>query len=212
MMRSALLALALAAPLAGCDGLSSFGAPIGDGANALALDGGALIAAAPHGYCVDPRASRPAQGFALFAGCSLISALDLMPYAEALLSIQADEPGSAAVAGQEQELAALLQTPQGAALLSAAGSSDTVTVDRAIAGAGLVMVHFDDTASPPAPGIAQSEWRAFLDLNGRLVTIALRGLARAPLSDESGFALLRNAAATLRAANVPEAASAAAPG
>ncbi|WP_373355543.1 dihydroxy-acid dehydratase [Pseudoroseicyclus sp. CXY001] len=204
-MRRLAAALGLLA-LAGCEAnLSTFGAPTDEGTRAIALYDGDVVATAPYGYCADTQASRPSQGFALFAGCGLISALDIMPSAEALLSIQVGRPGSAAVAGQEGELAGLLMTAAGATLLSEDGDGAEVTVDAVDPRQGIVFVHFTDEGTPPAPGIETREWRAFFDTGGRLVTIALRGLARAPLSTDGGLQLLEQAAETFRGANRPAA-------
>ncbi|NDU99517.1 dihydroxy-acid dehydratase [Pseudoroseicyclus tamaricis] len=200
-MRAALAAAVLIA-LSGCEtSVAAIGAPTGEGARALALYGGDIVATAPYGYCADTEASRPSLGFALFAGCGLISALDIMPTAEALLSIQVGQAGSAAVTGQEGELAGLLLTEAGAALLSEDGNGAEVEVDDVQPREGIVFVHFTDESPPPAPGIETREWRAFFDVKGRLVTIALRGLARAPLSTDGGLGLLESAAETFRAAN-----------
>ncbi|MGZ9808924.1 dihydroxy-acid dehydratase [Pseudoroseicyclus sp. H15] len=196
------LAAALVLALSGCDeNVAALGAPTGEGARAIALYEGDIVATAPYGYCADTEASRPGQGFALFAGCGLISALDIMPSAEALLSIQVGEAGSAAVTGQEGELAGLLMTSAGATLLSEDGNGAEVTVDDVQPRQGIVFVHFTDEGAPPAAGIETREWRAFFDMKGRLVTIALRGLARAPLSTAVGLELLQSAADTLRRAN-----------
>jgi len=85
----------------------------GPGIRALALLDGAVVAQGPEGYCVNERASRPATGFAVMGGCALIAALPVMPRTEALITVQFGDAGSAAVAGREGALAALLDSTQG---------------------------------------------------------------------------------------------------
>ncbi|MBL4811780.1 MAG: dihydroxy-acid dehydratase [Rhodobacteraceae bacterium] len=167
----------------------------------LGLFGGAIIAAGPEGFCADRRASRPNGGFALFASCDLLAMDESGAVApRQLISIQAGRPGSATVSGQEVALNALLHTDAGATILSASGDAASVTVSRVEVSPGLVMVRFADVV-PAAEGLHVHEWRAFMDVGGRLVTIGLRAPAAAPLSERAGLALLRQAASAFLQAN-----------
>jgi hypothetical protein len=98
---------------------------------------------------------------------------------------------------------ALLSTAAGVALLSSTGNPGAITVDALETGSNLVIVHFTDTSAPPANGLEQSEWRAFLDIGGRLTTVTVRGFERAPMSLGDGQALLLQAVGVLVEANSP---------
>lgn len=156
----------------------------------VALAGGAVLAQAPDGYCVDPTASRPIDGFAVMASCATLGHAVAPPSLLGLATVQVGDAGSHAVAGAEQDWQRLLESESGAALLSKNGQGDTVTVLGAQAQTNRVKIYFADTAPPPMPGLQAQEWRAFLDLNGRLVTVGVRGLASAPLTDGTGGWLL----------------------
>jgi hypothetical protein len=193
------LGLSLAAlALSGCVGT---GAAIAPGQTQVALYRGALVARGPEGYCIDPVASRPAAGFAVLAGCALISDNPAMPAIDAFVTIQAGEEGSAGVATNEDGLADLLTSPEGVSLLSATGNAATVVVDSVTATPGVVTVHFTDYAPALADGLEPQEWRAFLDLGGRLTTVGLRGFSRAPLDRDTGLRALGQVVDGLRAAN-----------
>lgn len=192
--------LALAALLAGCVPAA---APEGPPIRALALYDGAAIARGPADYCVDATLSRPSRGFAVLASCAVTAADGGLPWLEGLVLIQIGAEDSAAVSGGEEALAALLRTLRGAALLSEAGRPETIRLDRIETEPGLVLVHFIDSAEPPVPGLGPEEWRAFLDIRGRLATVTIRSFARDPLSRREGADLLRLAVAALRSANTP---------
>lgn len=200
-MGRAALALALGAlalAFAGCAP-----APQGEGVRAVALYDGAVRVQGPEGYCVDRAASRARSGFAVLAGCGLLAPQDAMPALDGFLTVQFGEAGSAGVAGREAELRALLSTPAGAALLSRTGVPETVTLERTEAGRGIVVVEFADSAPAGPEGLEPGEWRAFLDIGGRMATLSLRAFSRAPLDRDAGRRLLSQAVSALRAVNRP---------
>ena len=197
------LALGLGLSLAGCNiaapsfpGLSG-GTPV----QRLAILGGDLTAVGPRGYCVDAGASRPGDGLALIAACSTLAGEGALPWRNAVIVVQAGPEGSATVTGSETDLRALVATEAGRALLSGTGQAGAITIRRADSAAGLVTVIYTDTGPGPVPGTQSTEWRAFIDLRGRLVTISLRGLAATPLDDNAGLSLLRDAVSALQSAN-----------
>jgi hypothetical protein len=173
----------------------------GQGTRSLGLYGGAVTVQGPEGYCVDPGASRPDSGFAVMGACGLLVAAGMMPQTDGFITVQVGAAGTATVAGSEGDLAELLRTPQGAALLTDAGNARTVTLGQIDRGEGLVSVRFADSAAPPVEGLMQEEWRAFLDLDDRLVTIGVRGYARAPLTAGQAQGLLYGTVDALRRAN-----------
>jgi hypothetical protein len=193
--RAPVLLLSLAA-LAACD------TPLpGQGTRSLALYDGSVTVRGPEGYCVDPPSSRPDSGFAVLGACGLLVAAGIMPQTDGFITVQVGEPGTATVAGNEDDLATLLRLPQGAALLTESGNARSVTLGQIDRGDGLVSVRFADSGPPPVEGLMQEEWRAFLDLGDRLVTIGVRGYARAPLTAGQAQGLLYGTIAALNAVN-----------
>lgn len=195
-MTRAALFLALVAGLAACD------APLpGQATRSLAVADGAVRVQGPDGYCVDTTTSRPDTGFAVLGACNLLGAGGGAPSSDGFITIQVGGPGSAIVAGSEGDLAVLLRTAQGAALLTDQGNASTVTINQLDRGDGLVSVRFSDRAPPPVDGLTAEEWRAFLDIGDRLVTIGVRGYTRAPLTAGQSQQILYGTVAALRAAN-----------
>ncbi len=156
----------------------------------LSLVEGGITANAPAGYCVDPSASKPADGFAVMSSCASLGAGDRVPDVLGVATVQVGPPDSGTVIGSEEALLTLLQSDAGAVLLSADGDQDRIRVLEAVTGENTVTVHFSDEGEPPMAGLQGEEWRAFTDIDGRLVTVAVRGLATAPLRDGTGNWLL----------------------
>ncbi|KPP86191.1 MAG: hypothetical protein HLUCCA08_16750 [Rhodobacteraceae bacterium HLUCCA08] len=196
--------VAVLAPLvlAGClaDGLTLAGMSGSEdprGVRALRVLDGSVSVRAPDGYCIDMEASRARRGFAVMAGCALISdAARLMPSLDGLITVQVGAPGSAVVNGDPARLAAFLDSAAGAALLG-----DAVRVQDVALGAASVAVRFDPDGPPRLDGTDGPVWRGFLDLDDRAVTVTVRGFARAPLSPDEGGRLLDIAMTEIAVAN-----------
>ena len=156
----------------------------------LALLDGEITATTPDGYCVDQRASKPGDGFVVMAPCATLGAGDPAPGAIGVATVQVGPPDSGAVAGSETALRDLLESEAGAVLLSTNGEAEAITILNSQALDNAVTVHFTDTGNAPMAGLQGEEWRAFTDIDGRLVTVAVRGLATAPLQDGTGAWLL----------------------
>lgn len=149
-----------------------------------------VIVQAPTGYCVDGPASEPDSGFAVVALCATLGGAQSLPSTAAVATIQIGPAESGAVSGSETDMRDFLETQAGAAILSGSGQSSTISDVDAQAADGRVTVHFTDSAPHSMPGLQTQEWRAFKDVNGRLVTVALRGLVGAPLDESTGIWLL----------------------
>jgi hypothetical protein len=196
-MRAAFLFLGLSACIVAPPG----GAPV----RAVALYDGGVVAQGPAGFCIDLGASRPATGFAVLGPCPVLPDAGAGPAgATGLITLQVGPEGSAAVTGAEPELQAYLRSVDGFRLLSDQGRPDTVTLIGSDSAPGVVLVRLEDRGPPLAPGLSSRELRAFVDLAGRLATVTLRALDRAPLTERDADALLVAAIATLRAANAAD--------
>ena len=191
-------ALAMIAALAGCEPVS-LTAP---GTPSVRLAGNVLVGG-PEGYCVDPVVTRPRQGFALLAACAAMTADDTDVYPDdiALITVTVGGADSAVVAGQEEDFKTFLETPQGAALLSASAIGGPVAVRQTQTDANAVAVYTEDVGPPGVKGTQTQAWRLFTDMRGRLVTISVRGLSDDPLSQDTSQALLTQMLAILRRAN-----------
>lgn len=199
-MRNLLIGLTCALGLAGCEGIDLGGqaAPV----KQAALLGGAVGVAGPDGYCVDVADSRLSRGFAILAPCATLglSGATMVPRA-AVITVQAGRAGTAAIAGSEPAFAGLLDTDAGAALLSRSGDASTVGVIATGSSDNQVTVAFDDKEGTPLPGTQSREWRAFMDINGRLVTISARGLEASPFGTETGQQFLETVVVAMKNAN-----------
>lgn len=202
-----LCAALIGVALAGCDGVDPItglpfsGATAGPGIRTLIILNGSLRVRGPDGYCIDQRASRPAAGFVVMGSCALVSQTRIIPAHAGVLTFQAGEPGSAGVTGAEQALVTMMQTAQGYALLSAQGDAATVRDVKVSQQPGLVVVGYQDVGRAVAQGLDNHEWRGFADVNGRLITIAVRAVALAPLTQRQGETLVQQTFAAIRAAN-----------
>ena len=163
----------------------------------LSLADGALVLSAPRGYCIDGMTSRPEDGFAVMAPCASFGQSGPVPEVMGLVAVQLGAAGSAAVRGAEGELAALLRSPAGAALLSATGQAETVRLGGVTQARGRVDVAFVDSAPQRMPGTDGRVWRSFFDMGDRLVTVSVRSPSAAPLTDAAARALLAQADAAL---------------
>ncbi|MEO9865834.1 MAG: hypothetical protein ABJO29_02585 [Yoonia sp.] len=186
--------------VAGCAEIGSLGAPTPP-TPALALYGGDVIAAVPEGYCIETKASKPRSGFAVMVGCGVIAGTNDRPRLNGFATVQVGPAGSAIVAEDPDGFEAFLSTTAGETLLSVNGNASTVSVGGVKQTSGAVTVRFADQAAPPVAGLQTTEWRAFVDIKGRLTTIAVRGMAETPLTASQGQALLESVLASMLANN-----------
>ena len=157
----------------------------------VTLADGAILATPPAGYCVDDLASQPRRDFAVIAPCVTLGGTQDAPAVIGMATIQVGPDNSGSIAQNEIALRDFLITDAGAGLLSQQGDASDVTILSTQAFNGQVMVHFADAGAPPIAGLQAEEWRAFRDIDGRLVTIGVRGLSAAPLRDGPGAGLLK---------------------
>ena len=205
-MRKTILALLGLAWLSACtDGAAFPGLGrdmTGDGIRTLSVLDGAVRVRGPRGYCVDQSASVASKGFAIMAGCALLSdRAAMMPDRAGLLTVQFGAPGSALVGAGSNDLAEVLRDDAGQALL--ASGEDGVEIGKVRVDDGVVLVRFEDRAGAPIPGTTPTVWRGFTDIGDRLVTVSVLSYERDPLDSEAGRSLLELTLQALAEVNRP---------
>lgn len=204
-MRVLILLLA-ALGLAACeaqDFASAFDGAGGQGVSQVPLFRGDVRVAGPEGYCIDRKASQLPTGFVVMAACPVISRSTAVPEVLGLITIQVGAEGSAAVAGSEETLSALLETDAGAALLVSGEGSRRGDV---AVGDNLVLAYVEESAGSALGAVEPGRWRGFTDVAGRLVSVTAYGLTEAPASESRKLRLARSAVAALAAVNPTDAA------
>lgn len=142
----------------------------------------------PSKYCVSDDVSRPETGFVVFVPCYFTSKSESKPATEGLIMIQVGTEGSAIVTDKKEEILSYLKSDEGL---------NTLTGKRGLSAIGgqinnnIVEILLEEGLSTNASGFHPHEWRAFFDLNDRLVTIAIRSFANHPNSDTEALELLR---------------------
>jgi hypothetical protein len=207
-MRNAIWAVAATA-LIGCaevtDGLASLGMSrdaTGEGIRTLSLLGGSVRARGPEGYCIDQSASSAGRGFVVMAGCALLAGdVAVMPTLDGLITVQFGDPDTASVTDNEDAFATFLRSDAGRGLLSADGDLAAVSEVSTIADRAGVLARFEDTSAASFAGTSGPQWRGFLDVRGRLVTISVLSFERDALSRAEGERLLVVAMAELAEVN-----------
>lgn len=167
----------------------------------FALYDGAISARVATGYCADPAASRPSQGFAIFASCVSLGVEDAAPVIPAIITVQVAGLDTAAVSADPTAFMAVVSGDAGPSLLSRAGDAASITMGATDVVDDFVTVTFADAAPSDIAGLQPEQWRGFGDLAGRLVTLSVRGFLEQRLSDARGTAILVRTIAGFDAAN-----------
>jgi len=200
----------LATVLTGCEDMD-VGLPLlaggqdatAQGIRTLRLLDGAVRVRGPAAYCVDQRASRSRDGFAVLAGCALMSGSATgMPAIDGLITVQFGDADTASIAGNEAAFASFIESDAGRALLASDGNAANVEQVATIADFGGVLAWFEDRSGPAVEGTTGPQWRGFLDIDGRLVTVSVMSFARQPMTRAEGERLLVVTMAELSEINV----------
>lgn len=183
--------------LAGCsefqNPLSFFGSPP---ETSISVIDGAITVVGPEGFCIDSRSSAPTTGFAVMAPCSVLQGIPSERHAVG--TVQVGDAETASINTDPSALASFLLSDDGRGLLSATGDVDDL---RVTAADNMVVATFEDSGTPPLDGLTTQEARAFLDVNGRLVTIAFRSIRAQPLALDTISQLVEVTAEAMRSAN-----------
>lgn len=158
---------------------------------------GAVVAAAPPGWCADPRAAQSddAGAFLLYVPCR-----DGPAPAPALLTVSVLGATEAA-APDPARLDAFFRSDVGRAALSRSGEAASVTVVQTGTAGDAFLLQVRDTAPLAGAPVAPESWRAVLPLNGRLVALTALSPADPALPPATLRSVLDGFLAAMRAAN-----------
>lgn len=163
--------------------------PFGSAASEeVELFDGSLTAIGPNGFCVDPRSSDVANGFAVMAACASLGGSTGIPEDLALITLQVGQDGSAF----DTDLEALRLVLEETDVL---GDVSDVEVSENADLDAVVMAY---RGPAPSSGV---QARAFLDIADRSATLTVVELDQAALSLTGAKGLLIDALQRLRSAN-----------
>lgn len=162
------------------------------------------------GFCISPESVDvgPASGFAMIGDCPAAegdAALELPRAIPAILTVSIAEEAMFAPGGPRgsalSDLERFLTTPEGLATVGRSGSSDSVEILETRALGDALYVHVLDRDVTALPMFGEEFWRAFVELNGRLVLVSLSGFRDGPLEPDQMLAHLASQVSVLREAN-----------
>jgi hypothetical protein len=202
----ALAALLIA--LAACDPATMAGASASPTRARLDVAGRAVTIAPPPGFCIDPESvTSGADGaFVLMSDCGLMgTAAAKRPAVGAAMTASISTGGFAGegdtAAGSLEELAEFAGTREGRAVLGRSGQPERVRIlDTQLSG-GVLYVLVEDRGAQPIAGIERRFWRAFLEVNGRLVALSVLGFQGAGPDPQEALNQLAALARATQAAN-----------
>jgi hypothetical protein len=209
--KAAVACTALAMALAGCgDGrFADVGAAISRGAPArdrIAVADNAVVIAGPSGFCVDPRSTKAAgpAPFVMMGNCASISGNSgaAQPQVQAVLTATVIPMVAAETFdGTAAQLQAFFMSEEGRRALSRSGNPETVAVQEMFAEGDTFYLRANDTSPGPANNLAAEHWRAYFNVNDRLVSATVLGFQGRQMTPEQGLSVVRDFADRIRDAS-----------
>lgn len=166
--------------------------PTAAGPGAMKILGGAMVAALPQGYCLDPKSLHSERGGAVVIGGRCAESRPV-PAAAITVSIGA-EGSSAVLKSGARVLTDWARSPAGRAALARDGQSGSVVIRETLVADGAFLIRLEDRAVGPY-------WRAAIGLDGRLVMISVSAPEGGALSLAEGRKILSGVVETMRRAN-----------
>ncbi len=163
-----------------------------------------IVISGPPGYCVDPSSS---QGnavipFVVMGNCAAISrnSRDAQPAYKAVLTASVGDVGSgdALMQGGDDLLTEFFWSDEGRQTLSRSGDPSQLELLDSFISNDIYFIHTNDTSRSMLLDISPEEWRAYFDVRGRLISLAVLGFADAPLLQSEGKALIMAFAAEVQ--------------
>lgn len=195
-IRAWLVPIAALALLAGCVPLGGTGGKPRPAPARIVVSDQRIVIAGPWGFCVDPTATHDKDGaaFVLLGNCAAISrsVFSPQPQLRAVLTaaVARKTPGMVAVRHSLKSLDRFFHSEQGRMALSQSGKAEGVQVLASLHRRGTLFIDVKDPRSRLTAATSDESWRAYFDLNGRIVAISVIGLAAEPIARSDALAIL----------------------
>ncbi len=148
--------------------------------------GGAVVLAAPAGYCADIDNSSDGErtAFALFASCASLGGAGA-PRRPALLTATVVNGGASRqpLAVSFGDMAVFFQSERGRAMLARSGRAADVEVRRITVAGEVMFLRLEDRSRLGDVEVLPGYWRAILPANGRVVSLSVLSPAALPLTE-----------------------------
>lgn len=180
--------------------------------SSVAVAADQVVIAGPSGFCVDPDSSQTSAAvpFVMLGNCATISGNSraTQPDVKAVLTASVGPPDSGgAIAGASAEMDRYFRSDEGRRTLSRDGDAATVQVLDSFEEAGIFYLRSSDTSAAPFPDVSEDQWRAYMEVNGRLVSAAVLGFKDAPMEAGRERALIQDFAREIRVKSIEGAAA-----
>lgn len=161
----------------------------------IAVADKSVVIGGPPGYCIDRGGSRIGgeTAFVLLGSCASIArdAAAGAPRVPGLLTASVDKatgvPTDAAAIAQ---LERFVSSDAGRAAMARDGNAGSVSILDTRRELGALFVYLRDTSANSIPGLDDTYWRGFFDLNGRLITVSAVSFVNQPQTGDAGLATL----------------------
>lgn len=203
------LAISLCAVLSGCQmAMPELGSGSTKGQTSMRLAESDFVVSAPEGFCVDPASVKDTAqaGFVLMADCAALRGKKrkVDQSRSVLLTVAISEPLESSGSVTPQALEQFFDTPQGRTTLSRAGDASTVSASMETVRGDTLILHVRDSSPANIDGLARDDWRAFVVINDRLVTLTAASFLGASAANPSAKTLMIQLARHLQVENTKE--------
>lgn len=175
------------------------------GQTSVRLASSNFMISAPDGFCVDSASLKdaPQAGFVLMADCAALRGKPrkVDQSRSVLLTAAISEPLESAKSVTAQALKQFFETPQGRTTLSRSGDPSTVSASTETVRGDTLLLHIRDSSPANIDGLAQDDWRAFIVVNDRLVTLTAASFVGTAQANPSAKTLVSQLAHRLQVEN-----------
>ena len=166
--------------------------------------GGAVVLAAPSGYCADGTNSHDGEetAFVLFASCTSLGGSGA-PRRPALLTASVVNGGASRqpLAVSYADMAVFFQSDRGRAMLARSGRAVDLQVRRISVAGEVMFLHLDDRSRFGDAAVQPGYWRAILPANGRVVSLSVLAPEGLAMTGEEQRRTLDDFVARVQSAN-----------
>lgn len=167
-----------------------------------------IVVSAPNGFCVDAASLKdtPQAAFVLMADCAALRGKKrkVNQSRSVMLTAAVSAPLESANSVTPQALKAFFETQQGRTTLSRRNDVNTVSANMDIVEDDILVLHIRDSSPAQIAGLAQNDWRAFVVLKDRLVTLTAAPFVNTTAANPSAKTLVMQLARRLQVENVTE--------